>query len=85
MERCQGFDESLQVQEQHESPASRAQAIMHARQDKEPAFKGVLPCMPMTVVYGHAATRGRDIKRWTMGLDSGCVSAAAQAFSSQPD
>ena len=33
-----------------------------------------LPCMPSTVVYGHTASRGLDINRWTFGLDTGCVS-----------
>ena len=33
-----------------------------------------LPCLPMSVVYGHAAARGLDIKRWSFGLDTGCVS-----------
>jgi len=32
-----------------------------------------LPCYPSTVIYGHAAARGLDIKRWSKGLDSGCV------------
>ncbi|KAJ7227223.1 Metallo-dependent phosphatase-like protein [Mycena pura] len=32
-----------------------------------------LPCYPATVVYGHAAFRNLDIKRWSVGLDSGCV------------
>ncbi|CCM04223.1 uncharacterized protein FIBRA_06390 [Fibroporia radiculosa] len=32
-----------------------------------------LPCEPATVVYGHAATRGLDIKRWSMGVDTGCL------------
>ena len=32
-----------------------------------------LPCRPATVVYGHAATRGLDVKRWSMGLDTGCL------------
>ncbi|KIY71516.1 Metallo-dependent phosphatase [Cylindrobasidium torrendii FP15055 ss-10] len=32
-----------------------------------------LPCYPMSVVYGHAAGRGLDVKRWSIGLDSGCV------------
>jgi hypothetical protein len=33
-----------------------------------------LPCMPVNVVYGHAAARRLDINRWTFGLDTGCVS-----------
>ncbi|KAJ7158725.1 Metallo-dependent phosphatase [Mycena filopes] len=32
-----------------------------------------LPCYPATVVYGHAASRGLDVKRWSVGLDSACV------------
>jgi hypothetical protein len=32
-----------------------------------------LPCYPITVVYGHAASRGVDLKRYSKGLDSGCV------------
>ncbi|KAJ7756474.1 calcineurin-like phosphoesterase [Mycena maculata] len=35
--------------------------------------KNSLPCYPATVVYGHAASRGLDVKRWSIGLDSGCV------------
>ena len=33
-----------------------------------------LPCMPTSLVYGHAAARDLDINRWTFGLDTGCVS-----------
>lgn len=32
-----------------------------------------LTCYPFTVVYGHAASRGLDIKRWSIGLDTGCA------------
>ncbi|KAG2131356.1 Metallo-dependent phosphatase-like protein [Suillus clintonianus] len=32
----------------------------------------LLPCYPFTVVYGHAAGRGLDAKRWSIGLDTGC-------------
>ncbi|KAI0322580.1 Metallo-dependent phosphatase-like protein [Amylostereum chailletii] len=32
-----------------------------------------LPCHPSTVIYGHTASRGLDVHRWTVGLDSGCV------------
>lgn len=37
--------------------------------------KKSLPCRPATVVYGHAASRGLDVKRWSIGTDSGCVSS----------
>ncbi|THH15689.1 hypothetical protein EW146_g4815 [Bondarzewia mesenterica] len=33
----------------------------------------ILPCHPATVIYGHTASRGLDVNRWTIGLDSGCV------------
>ncbi|RXK35168.1 hypothetical protein M231_07580 [Tremella mesenterica] len=32
-----------------------------------------LPCSPITVIYGHAAGRGLDIKRFSKGIDTGCV------------
>lgn len=32
-----------------------------------------LPCYPATVVYGHAAARDLDVRRWTVGLDTGCL------------
>lgn len=32
-----------------------------------------LICHPSTVIYGHAASRGLDIKRWSMGVDTGCL------------
>jgi hypothetical protein len=35
--------------------------------------KHALPCYPSSVIYGHAASRGLDIKRWSFGMDSGCV------------
>lgn len=33
-----------------------------------------LPCYASTVVYGHAAARGLDVKRWSVGLDTDCSS-----------
>ncbi|KAI0073456.1 Metallo-dependent phosphatase [Panus rudis PR-1116 ss-1] len=32
-----------------------------------------LLCRPSTVVYGHFASRGLDNKRWSKGLDTGCL------------
>lgn len=32
-----------------------------------------LPCFPSMIVYGHIAARGLDVRRWSVGLDSGCV------------
>lgn len=39
-----------------------------------------LPCHPSTVVYGHTASRGLDVHRWTVGLDTGCVRDSSIAF-----
>lgn len=39
--------------------------------DSETAYS--LKCRPSTVVYGHSASRGLDIKRWAKGLDTGCL------------
>ena len=33
-----------------------------------------LNCFPSMVLYGHAAVRDLDVKRWSVGVDTGCVS-----------
>jgi hypothetical protein len=38
-----------------------------------PGGESALPCYPSTVVYGHTASRGLDVHRWTVGIDTGCV------------
>ena len=38
-----------------------------------PGEESPLPCYPSTVVYGHTASRGLDVYRWTVGIDTGCV------------
>ena len=39
-----------------------------------------LPCVPTTVLYGHAAGWGLDLKPWSKGLDTGCVSTLLVAY-----
>ncbi|KAL1680308.1 Metallo-dependent phosphatase-like protein [Schizophyllum commune] len=58
MKSCVGYDGSLRLGDEEEAAKHK---------DRE------LPCMPSTVVYGHAASRGLDVKRWSIGLDSGAV------------
>ncbi|WWD07885.1 hypothetical protein V865_005992 [Kwoniella europaea PYCC6329] len=38
-----------------------------------PEEEGDLGCSPVTVIYGHAAGRGLDIKPFSKGIDTGCV------------
>lgn len=49
-----------------------------ANQDAEEL--SALNCSPVTVIYGHAAGRGLDIKPFSKGLDSGCVVSAASKY-----
>jgi hypothetical protein len=37
----------------------------------------LLPCYPSSVIYGHTASRGLNVKRWSFGIDTGCVSVLA--------
>ena len=60
MERCRGFDGEL---------SDDADEDLKGGKEK----KYELPCYPSTVVYGHAASRGLDVKKWSMGLDTGCL------------
>ncbi len=65
MDRCRGYEklERKAPKKVHDS----------MKIPEEMLGKSTLPCKPSTVVYGHAASRGLDIKRWSIGLDSGCV------------
>ena len=64
MHACRGFDGELPRDEDALKGKGKGK-------DKEDDID--LPCYPATVVYGHAATRGLDIKRWSVGIDTGCL------------
>lgn len=67
MSRCDGFEDlSSSAAEDNVSSTRDLDAVK-----KKPKYS--LSCHPSTVVYGHAASRGLDIKRWSMGLDTGCL------------
>jgi hypothetical protein len=59
VDRCRGF---------------RAPSDGDADLGQDDAQRQRLSCMPITVVYAHTAAFGLDVRRWTIGLDSGCVS-----------
>ncbi|KAH0833200.1 hypothetical protein J3R83DRAFT_12232 [Lanmaoa asiatica] len=44
------------------------------------ATRTSLQCFPSTVIYGHAAARDLDVKRWSVGVDTGCVSDPILSF-----
>jgi len=73
LKRCDGFG----------GVESRSHSALIRHRQDEIELKSVLDdvvaestslvCHPFTVIYGHAAARGLDIKKWSIGLDSGCV------------
>lgn len=73
MNRCVGYNLELR----HDAVDGGSEEIT-GRKD----LKQALPCYPSTVIYGHAAKRGLDLKRWSIGLDSGCVSTFFQVLNS---
>jgi hypothetical protein len=67
MKRCVGYNEELvygAVDGDSKELSGKKKGSEHER---------ALPCYPSTVIYGHAAKRGLDLKRWSIGLDTGCV------------
>lgn len=52
--------------------------------DLKRASSDSMPCWPTTVIYGHAASRGLDVKRWSFGTDSGCVRLFSVSLSGHP-
>ncbi|PPR02624.1 hypothetical protein CVT24_002195 [Panaeolus cyanescens] len=70
MSRCGGFPSSeLGLTEEQMSALNLTMPEVHGMKKTEDS----LPCYPSTAIYGHAASRGLEIKRWSIGLDSGCV------------
>ena len=66
MNRCVGYNQELS----HDAVDGDRMEISGSKKGSKQA----MPCYPSTVIYGHAAARGLDLKRWSIGLDSGCVS-----------
>ena len=66
MERCDGFDDIADY-------SSAESSSIEDDSDALAKKKYSLQCQPSTVVYGHAASRGLDVKRWSVGLDTGCL------------
>ncbi|KAF9243515.1 Metallo-dependent phosphatase-like protein [Melanogaster broomeanus] len=64
MVRCSGLD----AMEQPSMP-ERGFTSSPVRRSKQNS----LPCFPSMVLYGHAAARGLDVKRWSVGIDTGCT------------
>lgn len=50
-------------------PATESSTIL-----SEQTTRTSLHCFPSMVIYGHAAARDLDVKRWSVGIDTGCVS-----------
>lgn len=74
MESCAGFDgRGLELAGEHQDTiVDSNDFIFRAQLETRKHLK--LPCYPASTIYGHTASKGLDIKRWTFGLDSGCVS-----------
>lgn len=70
MDMCGGLDADLS------SSVSESQYPLSAVNLK----KKSLPCFPPMVVYGHTASRGLDARRWSVGLDTGCVSVSTHVI-----
>lgn len=74
MDRCAGYDtpapkpEDDDVDDWDEEPEDPATNAKREQKGHSP-----LPCMPMTALYAHTAAFGLDVRRWSVGLDSGCV------------
>ena len=64
MKKCRGFDPDY---------GQEPGGVHATKKGKGSEEDYTLPCEPATVIYGHAASRGLDVKRWSMGLDTGCL------------
>ncbi|KAG9000804.1 hypothetical protein FRB90_011741, partial [Tulasnella sp. 427] len=65
IKRCRGFNSTDAV--------SKPESIQGVGDVSVNRLRKPLPCHPITVVYSHASGRGLDLKKWSKGLDTGCV------------
>lgn len=70
---CDGFDVKPELASANTTAEFDAQQGWEAWAENEFKHTSALPCRDVTVVYGHAASRGLDLKKWSKGLDTGCV------------
>ncbi|KAI0326644.1 hypothetical protein GY45DRAFT_1258673 [Cubamyces sp. BRFM 1775] len=79
MKRCNGFKkarsdiDSDPEDAEYGDDAERSITRFGLSQGGDKDQDDALPCYPSTVVYGHAASRDLDVRRWTVGLDTGCL------------
>ena len=66
MNSCSGFKHTL-------AQVPDATGDLDVNTTEENMDKLHLSCYPSTTIYGHTASRGLVAKRWSFGLDSGCV------------
>lgn len=71
MRSCNGYHTKDKAADRDSSDNSH---ILFDSEEEATSKKLDLKCYPSTTIYGHAAARGLDVKRWSFGLDSGCVS-----------
>ncbi|CAA7267027.1 unnamed protein product [Cyclocybe aegerita] len=70
MKSCVGYDAKGHINDSDDT-GDLSTSDIDIRKKKGKKYR--LPCYPSSVVYGHAASRGLDIKRWSFGIDTGCV------------
>ena len=74
MSRCIGKGSHLDETDDHDlSEDITGEGKSTSRKGKGKGKHGELECSPVTVIYGHAAARGLDIKFFSKGIDTGCV------------
>lgn len=79
MERCRANSGSLnEIEFDHESSESPSESTSNfgidLKRKRQRRSEDLNPtCSPQTAIYGHAASRGLKLRKWSIGLDSGCV------------
>ncbi|KAG8912679.1 hypothetical protein FRC00_003993 [Tulasnella sp. 408] len=74
IKRCRGFNSTASRDKSGSSRWDDGDVLANPESDvSELRLRKPLPCHPITVVYSHASSRGLDLKKWSKGLDTGCV------------
>ncbi|EIW65804.1 hypothetical protein TREMEDRAFT_35995 [Tremella mesenterica DSM 1558] len=65
--------EDSDIETEEEEEVDELKSVTPTQKGRSGGRRDKLPCSPITVIYGHAAGRGLDIKRFSKGIDTGCV------------
>ena len=81
MSRCVGKGSQSDEPDDNYTSEDSDESTLRKGKGKGKGKNDDLECYPVSVIYGHAAGRGLDIKDFSKGIDTGCVVSVDRGIS----